>query len=755
MPIGVITRARTVRAVAEVLEKRLLLNASQSPLPLVTNLTLLNASTSQPIEALQNGTLLDLGSTGHLLNIQADLANGAVGSVRFNYDGNPKYRIVNDAPYTLAELGDRKHPDGWIPTVGMHTLAVTPFSGEDGTGQEGLPFILLFNVLDSSTPAAPLRVNAGGPAYTDSSGNAFQADSFFHGGRQIFSNTPIVGTADPALYQTWRQGKHFSLSAALPDDNYAVTLYFADLGEKRTSGSTFDVLANGMALLSNYSIDADAGQFAAVQKTFVVPVTDGELNLAFRGEQGDALISAIAVLPQRVPVSQSPLYVNAGGLAFTDSVGRTFEPAVGFTGGVTSQTPFTVGGTGDGPLFYSFRSGSQFSFSQPVANGDYELWLEFADPTFTSPGQRIFNVSANGNRLLTNYDIVADVGSNQAVAKAFDVQIHNGHLDLTFQGAVGDAIVSSVVLIPKDIPPAAQPLARQEQPDLAKLRYDAQNLALIGLNLIMYANTQVRHGQSFPPDLETLVKSLGFDPDLLASPRTTSLLPRGELSLPEQVGWAQTLDDYIYRGAGKNITVDSTFPLVFDNPDRVSGDINILFGDGHVAEYTRAAAAQILGITIGDPTHAPPSTTPPPADQKVVFSQLNLQVIGYGALLYAETSVRNGQSLPLDMGSIAEFESVDPSFFVNPRSESPPPPTDLAPGAQTASWVDSTTDYFYVGAHKNITIPDTALVAYENPAMMADGINMLLGNFHTEFREMRWAVETILHDRAAYPRSYT
>jgi hypothetical protein len=37
---------------------------------------------------------------------------------------------------------------------------------------------------------------------------------------------------------------------------------------------------------------------------------------------------------------------------------------------------------------------------------------------------------------------------------------------------------------------------------------------------------------------------------------------------------------------------------------------------------------------------------------------------------------------------------------------------------------------------------------------MSDAIDLLMGDLRPQFREMRWAVETILHDRAALPRSY-
>jgi len=366
----------------------------------------------------------------------------------------------------------------------------------------------------------------------------------------------------------------------------------------------------------------------------------------------------------------------------------------------------------------------------------------------------VFDVSAEGQPILCSYDLVADTGSQHSVAKAFDVQVTGGKLDLDFTGIVGDAIVSSVVLVPKDIPTSVLPYARQAQSGVLKMQLDQRNLAQIGLDLYLYANGQPRSGQRFPDDLPTMVAQVEIDAQALISPRSNSLLPRGEISYAEEIGWSATLNDYIYNGAGKNVQVDSTFPLAYDNPDRISGDINILFGDGHVGQFARATASQIIGKPIGDPTNAPPIVSVPSADPKVLSSQMNLRLIALGAFDFANNSVRDGQSLPLDMGTIAQFESIDPPFFLNPRGSSPPPPANLTNREQMAAWVNSTTDYVYVGAHKTATMPPTALIAYENPAEMPDGINLLRGDGVPEFREMRWAIESILADHAQFPRSY-
>src|SRR5688572_11303092 len=104
---------------------------------------------------------------------------------------------------------------------------------------------------------------------------------------------------------------------------------------------------------------------------------------------------------QRPPAVATPLWVNAGGLGSVDSLGRRFEGGNGFLGGATSQSAFEVDGTGDDSLFWAYREGAAFTFKQIVANGNYDLWLEFVEPDAgAEPGGRTFDVAAEGSLVL-------------------------------------------------------------------------------------------------------------------------------------------------------------------------------------------------------------------------------------------------------------------------------------------------------------------------------------------------------------------
>jgi len=67
-----------------------------------------------------------------------------------------------------------------------------------------------------------------------------------------------------------------------------------------------------------------------------------------------------------------------------------------------------------------------FSDNIPVANGNYQLTLKFAEIQYASAGARVFNLTVNGVAVLTNFDIVSQAGYWTAIDKQFPVTVTNG-----------------------------------------------------------------------------------------------------------------------------------------------------------------------------------------------------------------------------------------------------------------------------------------------------------------------------------------
>jgi hypothetical protein len=460
------------------------------------------------------------------------------------------------------------------------------------------------------------------------------------------------------------------------------------------------------------------------------------------------------------PSAAEPMRIDAGSaVPYVDAINRPFDDGSGFVGGADRLAAYDVGGPGftDDALLLTSRAGNDFTFARPTANGHYALFLEFAehDPS-ALPGQRKFDVSAEGQLLLDDYDITADAGSAQnPTVKQFNVTVTDGRLDLSFHGVVGEAVIGAIDLIPTDVPAAVVPYIDASastdptQQFAAEQRWLVQsdnNLRQVGIGISQYMS---EHKGNYPPDLKTLFTGVQYVDHLsvLANPRVPSAVPRGEVSGLELTAWVSQQDGYIYVGAGlRSATTSSTTIVAFDNPSRVASDtLSVLYADAHVGRLPRAEIVAQFG---GSPTPPPPAPRPLDVPASPTLSPSKQHLADIASALQSYNSANRGR-YPNDLGSLVGY--VNPAAFVNPRGNTPAPPANMTP-EQTAGWLNAQTDYVYTGSNRRLLQPlgQTPLL-YENPAKFgaADGIWVLFYDLHWEFRDIRWARETI-----ARPRSF-
>ena len=299
---------------------------------------------------------------------------------------------------------------------------------------------------------APILINAGGGSYTDSAGNTWSADYDFTGGYTSSTAAAIAGTTDPALYQTSRWGT-LSYQIAVPNGSYSVTLKFAELHFTGTGSRLFNVSIDGTPVLTNFDIVAQAGgPLRAVDKSFPVTVTDGQISIQFAAGFADQpTVNAIEVASgsgSPPPAGGTPVFLtNSGGPAYTGS-SNTWSADSDFTGGNTAFVTAPILGTADPALYQTCRWGS-FSYQIPVPNGSYTVTLKFAEIYFAAAGSRLFNVSINGTPVLTNFDIVAQAGGPlQALDKSFPVIVTNGQIDIQFAlGTADQPVVNAIEVL--------------------------------------------------------------------------------------------------------------------------------------------------------------------------------------------------------------------------------------------------------------------------------------------------------------------
>lgn len=295
----------------------------------------------------------------------------------------------------------------------------------------------------ANTVFSPIHVNAGGGAYTDSTGTAWSADTGYGAaGGTYAQSVSIANTNDPALYQTSRYGQ-FTYTFSVPNGSYVVNLKFAEPVMGGPGQRVFDVNINGAPALSNFDICQQAGGMRiALDRSFPVSVSNGQVAIAFLpGSANWPTVNGIEVLASSTSTGGAttpstsgfnPIRVNSGGQNYTDPNGTAWGADSGFVDGNTYAVSGTVSGTTAQALYRTSRWGV-FSYRFAVPNGSYTVNLKFAEPVMRGSGQRIFNVAINGAAALTGFDIFAQAGAVMtALDKSFPVNVTNGQIEIAF-----------------------------------------------------------------------------------------------------------------------------------------------------------------------------------------------------------------------------------------------------------------------------------------------------------------------------------
>jgi hypothetical protein len=271
-------------------------------------------------------------------------------------------------------------------------------------------------------PAAgrlPIRILAGyeGERFMDADGTAWQGDRFFQAGDpESINPRPISLARDPAIYQHRRRGT-FGYNIPVAPGNYELRLHFADafFGENNADGGgelsrLFDVKCNGVTLLDHFDLIEDAGgSNTADVKVFegIRGDKDGLVHLKFISLRDVAFINALELLPTDSNFAL-PIRIVAGLHPVRTPNGQEWSSDRYYHGGVilanehahsSEPNPWNVG-----------QRVGNFEYSVPVAAGrTYDATVVFKDldigPSGPLPGQDVFNVSVNGQQLLTDISL--------------------------------------------------------------------------------------------------------------------------------------------------------------------------------------------------------------------------------------------------------------------------------------------------------------------------------------------------------------
>ncbi len=152
--------------------------------------------------------------------------------------------------------------------------------------------------------------------------------------------------------------------------------------------------------------------------------------------------------------SGANILLNAGGPAYVDSFGREWQSDSGFfTSGVSKVASEAVNDTIDDALYQNWRessgSSSRVVYSVPLPNGDYQIYLHFAEMASKNfkVGGRVFDVKAESATVLSKLDVYAEAGRRAALIRTVNATVADGDLTIRFVRRVGNPMISAIEIV--------------------------------------------------------------------------------------------------------------------------------------------------------------------------------------------------------------------------------------------------------------------------------------------------------------------
>ncbi|HSW89086.1 MAG TPA: malectin domain-containing carbohydrate-binding protein [Candidatus Saccharimonadales bacterium] len=379
------------------------------------------------------------------------------------------YSVVNTY-YTIDDGSQQTYSDPFsVSGSGNHTIT---YWSVDNSGVIESHNTKTFSVVQNNSLVS--ATNAGGSA----SGN-FVSDTNFNGGRQYSSGASVdtsgIDTPAPqSVYQTVRYGNFtYTIPNLTANAAYTLKLHFNELywGTSLAGGGggigsrVFNVSVNGTQVLHNYDIYQTAGDSnkAVVEQIPATADSNGHVTLQFSTVTDNAMVNGIEIYsgtlpsptPTPTPTPVSSLSINAGSTTVS-----SFVSDKDFSGGqpyTSSANVDTTGVTSPAPesVYQSVRYGN-FTYTVPnlYPNTQYTVKLHFNELYWGTSlsgnaggvGSRVFDTSINGQQVLNNYDIYADVGgSNKAVVKQFTATSNaQGKISIVFTTVTDNAMVNGI-----------------------------------------------------------------------------------------------------------------------------------------------------------------------------------------------------------------------------------------------------------------------------------------------------------------------
>ena len=188
----------------------------------------------------------------------------------------------------------------------------------------------------------------------------------------------------------------------------------------------------GMATISFSATDSNTSVTAELDVTVVAADITMNNESIFRINSGDGAVGTFT----------ADQYANVGALYSTSSVIDVSDPSI------PAGTPAAVFQT----TRWDAPSGAELSYDIPVTPGDYEVRLYFAEiySRVFRVGGRVFDVAIEGQNVLDNLDVFAEVGANKGIVKTFEVTTLDGKIDVDFGHVIENPNIMGIEIIDRN-----------------------------------------------------------------------------------------------------------------------------------------------------------------------------------------------------------------------------------------------------------------------------------------------------------------